>query len=616
MEKKLDTILCGAALFGVIVCLLWIAVPVVRTGLSHADDAFFAILAKNVALGKGYGYQKSSNEFRVMDPYINSTGPSLVLPIALLIRIFGPLDQLPGAATFSIFLGQLLVAAFLLSRRCGWKQTFGFLFGIVLLLILASSNNWYFGTFFGETPAFGFILVGMTSLAVSESDRAVAAAALCFSLAFLTKQISLFAVGGIVAAWLVISFYERKERKLILRQSVILVLVASGLPLIFEAAKLITLGLDGYKRALKATWDVTAIHAVGLGDRGARLTTFVATMRGYMPPLVIIALALLSVLLLVLFRRTQNRGREPVERFALFAWPGAATYLAYILMISTLWSRYFWIGIALLLTAICAPLLAFGTRLRMVTITIVVLLVIGLGLYRKPLLVREWNRSAPADRAVAMKLLDDNPELPYAAQTGSSLNDILYLRGDQGTWACEPELGKNLRNRNFIALINDVFTDKKLRFFKTVVATCKPLTPQARTTAYRCGDQFWTKYIQPFESSSASTISSAKSALPYSGIVDRRDCETIAGWVMSPADLDADIKVELYVDEKLVETRPARDLRPDLTGRVGTGRYGFGFTMPSLYRDSKPHAATIKVADSDYVLPFLENVFPDFECRP
>ena len=53
MEKKLDTILCGAALFGVIVFLLWIAVPVVRTGLSHADDAFFAILAKNNRLKTG-----------------------------------------------------------------------------------------------------------------------------------------------------------------------------------------------------------------------------------------------------------------------------------------------------------------------------------------------------------------------------------------------------------------------------------------------------------------------------------------------------------------------------------------------------------------------------------
>src|SRR5436853_7668470 len=126
MEKKLDTILCGAALFGVIVFLLWIAVPVVRTGLSHADDAFFAILAKNVALGKGYGYQKSSNEDKLMDPYVNSTGPALVLPIALLIRIFGPLDQLPGAAALALFLALVVVAAFVLSWRVSWTPICAF----------------------------------------------------------------------------------------------------------------------------------------------------------------------------------------------------------------------------------------------------------------------------------------------------------------------------------------------------------------------------------------------------------------------------------------------------------------------------------------------------------
>src|SRR5205809_5982997 len=122
MEKKLDTILCGAALFGVIVFLLWIAVPVVRTGLSHADDAFFALLAKNVASGKGYGYQKSSNEFRLLDPYVNSTGPALVLPLAFLIKILAPLDQLPGATALVLFIAQLMVAAFVLS----WRLTLSF----------------------------------------------------------------------------------------------------------------------------------------------------------------------------------------------------------------------------------------------------------------------------------------------------------------------------------------------------------------------------------------------------------------------------------------------------------------------------------------------------------
>jgi len=616
MEKKIDTALCTTALFGVIVFFLWIAVPVVRSGLSHADDAFFAILAKNVATGKGYGYQKSSNEFRLLDPYVNSTGPALVLPIALLIKIFGPLDQLPGAAALVIFILQLIVAAIVIWRRFGWTPTFGFFFAILLLLVLASSNNWYFGSFFGETVAFGFVLIGMALLALARGDRAVVAAALCFSLSVSTKQISLFAVAGIVMAWLIVSIYERKDRTPIFRQLVILILVGSSLPILFEVWKVFALGVAGYKQMFKANWDITAIHAIGNGGRGTRLTTFITTLRTYLPWQLIIGLALLSALLLAFSKRTRNRGDEYVGRFALFAWAGAAVYLAYILLVSTLWSRYFWVGIGVILTAISIPILTVPSKVRVLINIMVVLVVVGFGLYRQPLPVREWNRSVPAERATVMNLLNENPDVPYAAQTGSSLNDILYLRGNQGTWACEPDLGKNLGNRDFIALVNDIFTDKRLKFFKTVVSTCKPLIEQSRISAYRCGDQFWAKYLLRQDSSPSTTDSSGRRQVPHYGFVDRRDCEAIGGWVMSPADPGAEIKVSLYIDDQLVETQSANTLRPDLVGRVGTGRYGFTFKLPSVYRDSKTHTGMVKVADSDYFVPFLENVYSGFECQP
>ena len=85
---------------------------------------------------------------------------------------------------------------------------------------------------------------------------------------------------------------------------------------------------------------------------------------------------------------------------------------------------------------------------------------------------------------------------------------------------------------------------------------------------------------------------------------------------MSPADPGAEIKVSLYIDDQLVETQSANTLRPDLVGRVGTGRYGFTFKLLSVYRDSKTHTGMVKVADSDYFVPFLENVYSGFECQP
>ena len=110
--------------------------------------------------------------------------------------------------------------------------------------------------------------------------------------------------------------------------------------------------------------------------------------------------------------------------------------------------------------------------------------------------------------------------------------------------------------------------------------------------------------------------SSPAAALPYYGVVDRRDCESVGGWVMHTADPDADLQAELYIDGKLAEIIPARTLRPDLANKVGTGRYGFGFKIPSAYKDGRPHLAEVKVAGSGYAVPFFEGVFSTFECQP
>jgi hypothetical protein len=611
IERKIDATLCMAALLAAFSFFLWISVPVVRNGLSHADDAVLAHVAKSVAVGKGYGLEMSKDDFSLFDPGV-STGPTLIVPIAFLIWVFGAVDQLPGAATLVIFIAQLIIAAIAISRRFGWAPTCGFFSVLLWLLALASANTMFFGVFIGEAVAFGFILIGTALLAAARRDRAIGAAGLCFSLAFLTKQISLFAVIGVVGGWLVVSAYNHEQRALIFRRVAILVLVGSSLPLAFEAAKLVTLGLVGYQDLWKITLKATASQAIGTANPSERLTTFLTVLRSYMLPSLLIGLAIGSAVLLALSRRTQVKGHESVGRFAILAWTGAAAYLLYILMVSILWPRYFWIGIALLFTAISAPLLALQSRLRMAFIMIVLVGTLGLGLHRPLLLVRKWisNSHAPAERAAIVRLLDEHPQLPYAAQWWACIFDVLYLRREEGIWAIEPNVIR-LQDRDFIALINDVFTDKEGRFFKSVVATCEPLTPRGRLTAYSCGERFWGMYSL----SASSPKSPVGVALPYYGAVDRRDCETVGGWVMTSADPEADIKVELYIDDKLAETLPAQNLRPDLANKFGTGRYGFSFKIPATYKDKRPHLVNVKVAGSDHSVPFYQGVSSSFECK-
>jgi hypothetical protein len=111
----------------------WLSAPVVRYGLTDEDDGLFALAATNVATGQGYGTPASSERFVPFHPYI-TTGPAVILPVATVIRIFGALDWLPGAATLAIFLAQLTVAALVLARRFGWRQVTGFVFTTMLLV--------------------------------------------------------------------------------------------------------------------------------------------------------------------------------------------------------------------------------------------------------------------------------------------------------------------------------------------------------------------------------------------------------------------------------------------------------------------------------------------------
>ena len=98
---------------------------------------------------------------------------------------------------------------------------------------------------------------------------------------------------------------------------------------------------------------------------------------------------------------------------------------------------------------------------------------------------------------------------------------------------------------------------------------------------------------------------------PYQGAVDRRDCDVVGGWAKSKIS-QAELKVELYIDDKLIDTAPATTLRPDLTS-WGSGRYGFSFKMPAAYKDGLPHTAKVKVAGSNFEVPFYQTA-PGFAC--
>lgn len=157
---------------------------------------------------------------------------------------------------------------------------------------------------------------------------------------------------------------------------------------------------------------------------------------------------------------------------------------------------------------------------------------------------------------------------------------------------------------------------KSVRWFSllfALVAVCPLLTAcsQSDTNSGIPGSNSPTPGASNPSSANTPIVAENVQPAPYQGALDRRDCEVVAGWVKDKVSQAAP-KVELYIDDKLIATAPATSLRPDLTS-WGTGRHGFSFKIPAAYKDGLPHTVKVKVAGSNYEVPFYQTS-PGFAC--
>jgi hypothetical protein len=76
------------------------------------------MIAKNVATGLGYSTTASSNTRFVLTRYdpVAGAGPTIVLPAALLVAVFGNTNWVPGIAAILLWT-LLMLGVYLLTRR-------------------------------------------------------------------------------------------------------------------------------------------------------------------------------------------------------------------------------------------------------------------------------------------------------------------------------------------------------------------------------------------------------------------------------------------------------------------------------------------------------------------
>jgi hypothetical protein len=487
--KNCRTDLTLSALLFILLLVLFVlasASLALNMGLSSADDGFFASVAKSLTMGQ-YGLPISSAEVSLFDPSIGS-GPVLIGIGALATLIFGPQDFL-GLVTLAVFLLQLALVVVLLNRQFSWASVLGFGFASLFLLMLAGKNNWYFGTFMGEAPAFGFVILGAVLLSSGEKRAWQILGGISFALAYLTKQISLFAIAGIIPAWLLYQSRNDENSKTFVKLALVISAIAVPV-LIFEAIKLILLGLGAYLDLWSRVLHETEHMAIGHG--GDRLGKFLATLSASYGPVWIISTIIIIFATPLVWRRYKY-GKSKAAMLPLMLWSGGLTYAIYIGVLSTMWPRYFWIGIALLAFACGLTVLYLAPRARWVAIS-TLSLVFGYHVYTAfdGLLKSSNSGRVCEERSKVLFELSKYPSVPLAGRSWHSFYDLIYLMPLGRTWVTESDLGA-IQNQDFMAVLNAAFGDKG-KFFNAVSTGCESMLIGNRYSLYSCKHKFWAIY--------------------------------------------------------------------------------------------------------------------------
>ena len=438
------------------------------------DDAYFSLVAKNLALRGSYSLPLSSETVSLFDPEITS-GPGLILPGAVMIALVGAQPWATSLATIILFAATLTLMTLLLATRYQLANVFLYTALCLLGLVAITPRQDAYFAFLGEAPAFGYLIVGCALLATSRGRALrVLLSALCMSLALLTKHIALFCALGATGVWFLRELYFNQFRTIGL-MAMFLVGVAGPL-VIFELVKISLLGLPGYI----ANWDgyfecLSELH-VGPKDR---VSVFLAVInRPYVVTVSDVMFALASLLLtaLLAFRRGW-RTDEPIFGPMLFA--GAIVHFLYIFFISNLWPRYFWIGMATSVFAVMSPILfirlRFALPVAVAAFAFVATPSAVVGAYRMQLALTDGRLAR--ERQIVLREIANHPDLPIVSQGWSSIYDIIYLLNDNHPWYMTNDEHKVPTLRALFVTF-DRFSGKSSPFYGLVHRLCERVHPE------------------------------------------------------------------------------------------------------------------------------------------
>lgn len=454
--------------------------------LSSADDAYFAMISRTLVTNGIYGLPLSDLQVSEFEPSIG-TGPALLLPGALVIALFGPHYTAPGLTAHILFLLQMAGVFAVLAPRYGLGRVLAFVTACVATMHVMSGMRWYFPTFIGEVPAFGYFLLGTVVLATANSKWRLAAAGALLCLALLTKVITLFLIAGVGIAWSVQAIRARGPVQWLI--SGVVIAAGAAVPvLLLEVYKFISLGpaeyMGHFGRQIDAMIQYGAAEEAENVNRLQRAleiatTAYLLSWRTALAALVAMAAA---------FAPFVGRDKPSGEiGLAGLLWSGVVVFLIYYLTTGTMWDRYLAMAVFASAAAIAAPLLSLQTRWGAgFAALLIVLLFVGADFGRG---FSTAQAMRPEQEAV-VAAIEGEPGLPLVIRSWHSGFGTVFLA--EGREWDESARVERFRNRAFIFVAQRHFTPADDPFVEDVLRRCPDLGPPLPSYHLRrCGINYW-----------------------------------------------------------------------------------------------------------------------------
>lgn len=363
-----------AACFGVIAGFATLVFGYALTnGLCCADDASIAVAAKNLAEGVGYASSVAyfgPSQVSLFDAPI-STGPTLVLPAALLIRLVGNTPWAPGVAAATVSFAVLFVLLLVLRRTFGTTRALVFVSVFLTLSYAASAGpsfvQWY--GLLGEIPAALLTILATVLLARAQvSARLAVVAGVLLGAAMDAKTLAILAGVPVAVLFAARCLARRRTSPGRWFTRPLLVSVGYALPLvIFELWKLVVLGWQGYQENVKQWWHFFRFASAGSQSVTARslsrnLQLFAEAFGFSTKTLVIIVAVVMGVTLLG--RSGWRRIFQDDPSFLVVSLAAAAAVnLGWYLTAGPDNARYALIGVSCALAAVASVVLIARHRL-------------------------------------------------------------------------------------------------------------------------------------------------------------------------------------------------------------------------------------------------------------